>query len=233
MSVTHEAVGDLVHKHGISTCTISDVLDGLAVPGAVLDSRLQRMSGGTDMFFGAAVPVSWVTVRKGPQITAAAPSTWAQVRNFLVPDVTDGRGHIYVAGAGDLVTEAALAGGLSVTYLCESLGFEGVVLGGAIRDRALVEASGCPLVASSFVPTDTQGAFRVQSAGESCVINNVVVRTSDWIFSDGNGTVVVPSSLVADVLQKAAAIEETEQQVLKRLRSGHRLPAIIDDVGRI
>ncbi|MGC1284266.1 MAG: hypothetical protein WA895_15125 [Streptosporangiaceae bacterium] len=233
MPVTHEAARDLVHKHGISTCTISDVLDGLGVPGAVLDSRLQRMSGGTDMFFGAAVPVSWVTVRKGPQITAGSPSTWAQVRDFLVPDVTDGHGRVYVAGAGNLVTEAALAGGLSVTYLYDSLGFEGVVLGGAIRDRALVEASGCPLVASGFVPTDTQGAFRVQSADERCVVNNVVVRASDWIFSDSNGTVVVPSSLVADVLQKAAAIEETEQQVLKRLRSGHRLPAIIDDVGRI
>jgi regulator of RNase E activity RraA len=231
--MTLEAVQSAVREHGISTCTISDVLDGLGVSNAVLDSTLRRLSGGTGMFLGVALPVSWAIVRKGPRITAGSPSTWAQVRDFVVPEVTDGSGRIYVAGAGRLVTDAALAGGLSLTYLLRALHFEGAVLGGAVRDRALVEANGFPVAASNFVPTDTQGAFRVQSVNEACMINNVTIYAGDWVFSDGNGTVVVPPHLLDEVVRAAAAIERTERQILERILAGQRLPEIIDEIGRI
>lgn len=230
---TNGDVRRFVRDHEISTCTISDVLDGLSVPNAVLDGSLQRVSGGTEMFIGTAVPVRWVTVRKGPSIVAESPSTWRQVRDFLVPNIESGAGQVYVAGAGPIVTDAALAGGLSTTYLTDVLGFEGMVLGGAIRDRAMVEKSGFPVVASNFVPTDTQGAFRVDSVGTSCVIANVIIRSQDWIFSDGNGTVVVPPGLLAEVLRAAAEIETAEQAIHQRLLGGERLPGIIDAVGRI
>jgi regulator of RNase E activity RraA len=230
---TFDDVQRILHEQDISTCTISDVLDGLGVPNAVLDGRLQRLSGGTGMFAGICVPVSWVAVRKGQSIMAECPSTWTQVRDFLVPEIVEGAGRVYVAGAGPIVTDAALAGGLSVTYLTEVVGFEGMVLGGAIRDRSAVEQSGLPVVASNFVPTDTQGAFRVDSVGESCIIANVVIRADDWIFSDGNGTVVVPRSQLAEVLRAATEIEIAERAISERLHVGERLPGIIDAVGRI
>jgi regulator of RNase E activity RraA len=227
------AIGAAVREYEISTCTLSDVLDGLGVPNCVLDPGLRRLTGGTGMFFGAALPVSWVVVRKGAHITDPSPSTWSQVRDFIVPEVTDGRGQVYVAGCGPLVTSAALAGGMSVTYLLHQLGFEGVVLGGAVRDRAVIEETGRPVVASNFVPADTQGAFRVESVGQACLIGATVVRSGDWVFSDGNGTVVVPSALLDQVLPAAIATERTERQVLRRIRAGERLPRLIDEVGQI
>jgi regulator of RNase E activity RraA len=228
-----ETAGSTIRQARISTCTIADVLDGLGVSAAVLHSGLTRVAGGTGLFFGQALPVRWAPVRKGTSITAASPSTWQQVRDFLVPEITNGRGLVYVAGGGPLITDAALAGGLSATYLSRVLGFEGAVLGGAIRDREVVGASGLPVVASGFVPSDTQGAYRVASVGQLCVIENVVVNSGDWILSDSNGTVVVASELLPEVLRRASEIEATEQAILRRIEAGERLPDIIDHVGRI
>ncbi|WP_181871495.1 RraA family protein [Sphaerisporangium album] len=227
------AVEELVTRAGVTTCTIVDVLDGLGVVNAVLPSALRRLSGGGAMAFGTAYTVSWAPVRKGPQIKAASPSTWEQVRDFLVPEVSDGTGRIYVAGAGALLTEAALAGGMSVTYLLRQLGFNGVVLGGAVRDLAVIESMPLPVVAANVVPTDTQGAYRVHETGAECLIGEVRVRTGDWVFSDGNGVVVVPDDLVLDVLKLSAEIEATEQEILRRLGAGERLPGLIDALGRI
>jgi regulator of RNase E activity RraA len=230
---TYSLVATTVHEHGVSTATIADVLDALGITNRVLDSRLHRVSGDDREFFGAAYTVSWVAVRKGPSIVAPSPSTWQEVRDFLVPQVVDGRGMVYVAGSGPLVTDAALAGGLSTTYLLEQLRFEGIVLGGAIRDRDVVEQSTRPVVASNFVPTDTQGAYRVESAGSSCLVNRVLVHTGDWVFSDGNGTVVVPAARLHEVLAAASTTGRTEEDVLRRIRAGERLPNIIDEVGTI
>jgi regulator of RNase E activity RraA len=230
---TFDMVAGVMRTSEMSTCTIADVLDGLGVANCVLDSSLQRVSGGTHAFFGAVVPVSWVATRKGPRITAASPSTWAEVRDFLLPEVRDGRGRVYVAGAGPIVRDAALAGGLSATYLIDHLGFEGMVLGGAMRDRRVVEENELPVVASNFVPTDTQGAYRVAATNSSCFINNVLIQAGDWLFSDGNGSVVVPAAMLDDVLSMATVVQRDEQRVMQRIRAGERLPTIIDEVGRI
>ncbi|MFF8653231.1 RraA family protein [Streptomyces huasconensis] len=218
---------------GLSTCAISDVLDGLGEPNRVLDTRLRRLAGGFGMLVGTALTVSWVTVRKGERITAPSPSTWAEVRDFLLPGVTAAPGQVYVAGAGDLITHAALAGGLSLAYLGGQLGFAGLVLGGAIRDRTVVESSDVPVVATNFTPVDTQGAFRVHTVGESCLIRDVFIRTGDWIFSDGDGTVAVPARLVEEVLSRATEVDRREQKALHALRSGRSLPELIDDTGHI
>ncbi|KUF16415.1 MULTISPECIES: hypothetical protein [Streptomyces] len=230
---TYDLVAQTVYDHNLSTPALADVLDALGVTNRVLNSRLHRVSGAGRMFFGTAYTVSWVAVRKGPSIVAASPSTWHEVRDFLLPEVADGRGMVYVAGSGPLVTDAALAGGLSTTYLLEQVQFEGMVLGGAIRDRDVVEQSVRPVVASNFVPTDTQGAYRVESAGTTCLIDHVLVHTGDWVFSDGNGTVVVPSARLHEVLSAATATGRTEQDILRRIRAGERLPGVIDEVGTI
>jgi regulator of RNase E activity RraA len=216
---------------GITTSTLADVLDGLGHYG-VLSSRLTRLSGRPGLFVGQAYTVSWVPVRKGMSIIEPLPSTWKQVRPFLVPELSAARAKVYVAGAGPLVTDAALAGGLSATYF-QTLGFEGVLLGGAVRDPSALADLEIPIVASNFIPTDTQGSYRVAETGTRCSIENCVVETGDWIVSDDGGTVVIPDALVDDVVRRARAIERTEETISARIRAGERLPDIIDEVGRI
>ena len=228
MSSLYDRIAEHVGAGELTTCAIADALDGLGLPDRILHHGLRRMDPGSEMFFGSAYPVSWTKTRKTREITAASPGTWSEVRDFLVPDLSEGRGLVYVAGAGDLVVDAALAGGLSITYFQRQLGLEGVVLGGAVRDRAQVLKAGIPVVASNFIPTDTQGAHRVASVGEECVIMNVVVKRNDWVFSDENGTAVVPQAHVEDVLRLATELESREARVLRGIEGGRRLPDMID-----
>jgi regulator of RNase E activity RraA len=215
----------------VNSSSVADVLDALGRYGT-LSSRLSRLTGREGLVVGQAYTVHWAPVRKTGRILEPQPSTWRQVRDFLVPELTDGRGKVYVAGAGPLCTEAALAGGLSSTYF-EELGFEAIVLGGAVRDVDALRSLRIPVVATNFIPTDTQGSYRVLETGTSCIIDNVVVHTGDWVVSDGTGTVVVPAAVFDEVVQRVRDIDRTEAAILERIRRKERLPDIIDQIGRI
>ena len=233
MTETREIVAKTIGDVELSTCALADVLDGMGVTSAVLPSTLQQRSGRPVLAYGTAYTVSWTEVRKQASIHQSPPSTWQQVRDFLVPEITDGAGRVYVGGAGELLGHAALAGGMSVTYLLEQVGFEAMVLGGAVRDRAVVEAVDRPVIASNFVPTDTQGAYRVAATGTECRIGDVRVVTGDWVFTDGNGTVVIRDEIVLEVLGKAVAVEHSEARILAQIRAGRPLPEIVDEGGQI
>lgn len=229
-----EEIDGLLKEHGIGTATISDVLDASGERNRVLSPELRLLGGKSDgVVHGAAITVQWHQVRKGPAITEPGPSTWVEVRDFVVPDVTDGRRCVYVAGSGELMRNAAMLGGLSVTYLTGNLGFEAVVAGGAVRDRRIVENAVAPVIGTSYVPIDSQGAFEATGKQGFCIVDGVMVQNGDWIFIDGDGVIIVPRRIVIDVLAKCAEIEDTESDIFRRLAQGQRLPDLIDTIGRI
>ena len=218
----------------VGTATISDVLDARGERNHVLSPSIRPLIGPIERtVHGSAATVQWDLVRKGPAITAPGPSTWTEVRDFIVPGIDDGSKHVYVAGSGPLMKSAAMLGGLSTTYLLETLRFEAIVAGGAIRDRRVVASSRSPVVGTGFVPVDSQGAFRASAENGFCIVDGIIVRSGDWVFIDGDGTVTVPRAIVLDVLEQCAAIEQTEEQILRRVSAGERLPDLIDCIGRI
>ncbi|MGY3943862.1 RraA family protein [Aeromonas tecta] len=215
----------------ISSSTVIDILDGMKA-GDALTPHIQAINAPEHYFVGQAYTVSWKMVRKGSDILQQQPSTWSQVQQFLVPELNNAAGLVYVAGAGPLLTHAALAGGMSCTYF-EQLGFAGVVLGGAVRDLRELRQLSMPVLASNPIPTDTQGAYWVAETGTQCQIEQVTVQSGDLIVSDINGTVVVPLALTAQLLQEALSIDTTENAMLEKIRQGARLPELINITGRI
>ncbi|RTQ03059.1 RraA family protein [Enterobacter sp. WCHEn045836] len=215
----------------ISSATVIDILDGLQA-GNALTHKIQAMNAHDHYFAAQAYTVSWKMVRKSSDIMQAQPATWAQVSRFLVPELHSGAGLVYVAGAGPLLTHAALAGGMSCTYF-EQLGFAGVILGGAVRDLREIKQLSMPVLASNPIPTDTQGAYWVAETGTHCQIEQVTVQSGDLMVSDINGTVVVPQALTAQLLQQALSVDSTENAMLEKIRQGARLPELINITGRI
>jgi regulator of RNase E activity RraA len=213
----------------ISTSTVSDVMDDYGLFG-VLPANLTRHNRKNQTIIGQAYTVDWKPVRKSANIMAEQRSTWEQVKNFLVPDVSDGTGKIYVSGAGELLTSAALAGGLSSTYF-QNIGFEGIVLGGAVRDAFDLENLDIPVIASNLIPTDTQGSFYVSEVGTSTIIENTVINTGDIIICDLTGSVVIPLSVAYEVLKKSMAIDMLENNMLGKLTNN--LFSMIEEKGRI
>ncbi|NLU18389.1 MAG: RraA family protein [Serratia liquefaciens] len=215
----------------ITTSTVIDILDGMNA-GNALTPEIHAINLSEHYLVAQAYTVCWKMVRKGRDILQAQPSTWSQVSPFLVPELHSGAGLVYVAGAGPLITDAALAGGMSCTYF-DQLGFAGVILGGAVRDLRELKLLTMPVLASNPIPTDTQGAYWVAETGTQCLIEQVRIQSGDLIVSDINGTVVVPLALTPLLLQQALAIDTTENAMLDKIRQGARLPELITMTGRI
>ncbi|MFK5951192.1 MAG: RraA family protein [Methylococcales bacterium] len=213
----------------INTSTVSDVLDSLGIHG-VLSPKLKRLSGKSYSIIGTAYTVDWKPVRKSSKIMDAQPSTWEQVKNFLVPEISNASGLIYVSGAGNLLTSAALAGGMSSTYF-EKLGFEGMVLGGATRDANELNNLDIPVIATNYTPTDTQGSYLVAETGTHTTIEHIRISTGDIIISDLTGTVCIPSISAKEVLLKAIDIDQIENDMLLNLSDN--LVSLIEEKGRI
>ncbi|MDP6666370.1 MAG: hypothetical protein QF357_03100 [Dehalococcoidia bacterium] len=56
--------------------------------------------------------------------------------------------------------------------------------------------------------------------GEPIVIGDVTISTGDWILADIDGVVVVPESLIGDVLDKTEEIMSTESELRTMILSG-------------
>lgn len=213
----------------LSASAVADALDRCGVWGA-LPTALRRLGGHRRSFFGRAVTVHWGPVRKSADIRAAGPSTWSEVRDFLLPNIEDGSGHVYVGGSGPLCTEMALAGGLSCTYF-EALGFEGVILGGGVRDIDMISQLEMPVLATNSCCPDTQGSYRVTEIGGETLIGAQKIITGDWVLADASGVVTIPDQLIGTVFREAENIGTAEARVLSRIRSGSRLCELVDEQG--
>jgi regulator of RNase E activity RraA len=221
----------LAREARISSATVADVLDTMGVDG-VLTHELTCVNERDHYVIGSAFIVEWALCKKMADITVAQPSTWEQVKRFVDVPFASGADRVYVAGAGPLMRIGALAGGISCTYL-QALGFEGVILGGAVRDAGQLDKLSMPVVASNFIPTDTQGYFKARSGAESCVIENRLVRADDVVVSDRTGTVVIPAHVASEVLQRAAELDRREDELLRVAEAGGDLIANIERMKRI
>lgn len=216
----------------LSSGALCDALDAAGM-WSVLPQSIHNVSNVRRNFFGRAYTVSWVPTRKQSDIRASTASTWSQVREFLIPAERDVSGMVYVAGAQNgCVERFALAGGLSTQHF-EKLGMEAVVLFGAIRDAADVAQRALPIFATGFSPMDSQGNYRVASAGTECMVADICVRTGDWVFGDATGVVLLPAPIAADIVTRALAIRRTESSVEEQLRGGDSLMSVLDRAGHI
>lgn len=224
---------DVINRHNIGSGIISDVLDSLNIKG-ILPYSVKHLSGGGKIV-GQAYTVQWMDNRKGKEIVNAQESTWSQVRDFLVPSLNkgDGRGKVYIAGAGNLLRHSALAGGISSTYFEKYLEFSGVILGGAIRDSEILTGLEIPVFATNFVPRDTQGSFHISSVAGHCIIDDQIVYTGDWVIADGDGVAVIPEKNIHEVLDLAINNLKKEQEVIAEVIKHTKLPNLIDKFGTI
>lgn len=218
-------------KHKIHAGTIADVLDGKGFWG-VLPSQIHGKVNIRPVL-GKACTVRWSPVRKPSSIMAQQGSTWSAVSGFLLPELNDAAGKVYVAGVEDgLLTEFALAGGFSCGHF-QRMGFEAIVLGGAVRDAHALEQLDIPIWATNYAPADTQGNYQVKETGTWCRIGNVTISDGDWIFADQTGIICIPQDMFEEVIGLCLAVENTEQEIERRVAAGERLYDIVQSLGRL
>jgi 4-hydroxy-4-methyl-2-oxoglutarate aldolase len=112
------------------------------------------------------------------------------------------------AHCGGMIASAARARGIA-----------GIVVDGAVRDRAELEEIGLPVFHRGVSPLKPakDGVARL---GVPIEIDGVRIEPGDLIAADSDGIVVVPRAHADELLAAAAALENREREILARIEEG-------------
>jgi 4-hydroxy-4-methyl-2-oxoglutarate aldolase len=189
----------------LSTPTVSDALDRLAIAGQVL----------------GVMPVAGAATLAGRAHSAlyqpvdAAGGTVGDYIDDVEPGsvvVLDNAGRTDCTVWGDILTTVASRRGIA-----------GTVINGVCRDITRARAVGYPIFArGNWMRT---GKDRVAMVGVQVpvTLGGVLVRPGDIVLGDADGVVIVPRSREGEVLEAALAIEAAEEAIRARCAEGARL----------
>jgi 4-hydroxy-4-methyl-2-oxoglutarate aldolase len=132
-----------------------------------------------------------------------------------------GPGYVLVASTGDCTTHAAW--GDLMTRAAGKAGAGGLVIDGAVRDVADIEAMQFPVFAQGITPQSTSR----EKAGRINVpvrCGGIEVAPGDLIIGDSDGVVVVPRAKIQEILERAAAKSIWEEKRIKEIAAGQLEP---------
>lgn len=99
-------------------------------------------------------------------------------------------------------------------------GVLGYVVDGGTRDADFIRKLGWPVYFRYYTPQDVVGRWRVESMGEPIVIGDIEINSGDWILADIDGVVVIPQSMIAEVLDRTEEIMSTESELRTMILNG-------------
>lgn len=210
---------DVITRYRVlATASVSDALLQVGRPGT-MQSDIKPVVHGK--LVGRAV-----TVLEEPEEGAGPPTHALEAIDGAAP------GSVVVIGIGG-VREVAVWGGL-MTAGAAVRGVAGAVLDGAARDVEEIERDfGMPIYARAVSPNTTVGSYRTVAHGVPVECGGVRVEPGDLVVGDRDGVVVVPSALVAEVLERAEDIEERERQTTARIRELGSITDAVAELNRI
>jgi len=189
------------------------------LPVANLSDVMSRMTaGGTPLrpFYTGGRMV-------GPAITVKA----RPGDNLMVHKALDiaAPGDIVVVDAGGDLTNAII-GELMVAH-AEQRGLGGIVIFGAIRDSAEIQAGSFPVFAAGVTHRgpykDGPGEVNVPIA-----INGMVINPGDLVCGDPDGLLSVPAALVGEVYAAASRKHAAETEQMENIKLGKNDRAWVD-----
>ena len=187
------------------SCTISDALDQLGLPGAV--AGLQPMT-----FPGRRVAGRVMTIKLGP------PRDGLPKRHL-------GAGAVMAASAGDVIvveharTDVSGWGGL-LSRGAVRKGIAAVIVDGGCRDVDESRELGLPVFARSAVPVTARGRIAEHAFDCPITMGGVAVNPGDFVVADGSGAVFVAAVEVERVLAAADRIAAREALMVRDIEAG-------------
>lgn len=145
------------------------------------------------------------TIKGGPDLTSDGEFEMrAQMLEDLPADsvvVWDCTGDTYTAQWGEVMTMAAVRAGC-----------RGAVING-IRDTKAILEQGFPIFHKYMSNAGMLGRFRMYHYQKPILMGDVTVNPGDWIFGDIDGVMAIPAEIAYDVLVKAEAILNKEEEI--------------------
>ncbi|MBS1832002.1 MAG: RraA family protein [Acidobacteria bacterium] len=110
-------------------------------------------------------------------------------------------------------------------------GARGAVVDGLVRDVRKIEELGFPVFATGIKPVDSMGRGLVTAYQVPVECGGVLVHPGDFVFSDFDGTVVIPKAMVKEVVELAADKVNRENNSRNELMKGAYLRDVFEKYG--
>jgi regulator of RNase E activity RraA len=105
----------------------------------------------------------------------------------------------------------------------ETLAFKkvlGYIVDGGCRDSGFIENLGFPVFCKYFTPVDVVGKWAATAFGEPVQVGEVTIHTGDYVLADRDGIVVIPGTIIEEVVRQTEAVLRTENLVRKAILQG-------------
>ncbi|MCE2969266.1 MAG: ribonuclease activity regulator RraA [Burkholderiales bacterium] len=203
----------------ISTATITAVLLKRGLRNVWLRGARPLTTAATRAV-GRAFTLRFVPARED----LATPESWSSPRSTRAAIEAMPAGCIAVVDAMG-IDDAGIFGDI----LCARMHQRGVtalVTDGALRDAAGVQASGLPVWGASIAAPPSVAALTFVGWQEPIGCGGVAVFPDDLIVADGDGAVVIPAALAAEVAEQAREQERLEAWIMTEVERGVPLPGL-------
>ncbi len=196
----------------LDTCSVSDALDKLGLPGAV--------TGLSPFTVRSRVAGPAVTVKLGapmaglPKRHLGAGAVMASQPGDVI--VVEHRARSDVSGWGGLLSRGAVMKGVAA-----------VIVDGACRDIDESLELGLPVFARAAVPVTARGRIAEHSFNEPITVGGVAVRPGDLVLADGSGVVFVAAETAEAVIAAAEDICARERLMAAAIGRGELIGAVM------
>jgi len=199
----------------LDACSVSDALDTLGLPGAVLGIR-------------ALWAVEHVVAGRVRTVQAAAASAAHAGAHIASPLIAIAEPGDVIVIANDGREDVSCFGGILAVAALER-GVAGVVIDGACRDIAESDELGLPIFGRAVVPVSARRRV-VQTAMDVPIgVAGLAVAAGDLVVADRSGVVFVAAADAGRVVSLAERIALREQAMVAALREGASVVDVMHD----
>ena len=191
--VTTSAIHDVLTKRHAHPCTIIDLIT--PTPDRVL--------------FGPAATIHFLPYRHD-----LGQKDFARAYYRAVGDSAAGK--VLVMSCGGY-SDGALAGGKKMTRAAFQ-GAAGVLTDGRLRDLDDLARAGLVIHCNGEAVVPANTLLTPEASNIPIQVRGVTVIPGDWVYADGSGAVIIPGSVVEQVLHEAAELEVADVAVVERSR---------------
>ena len=203
---------DWIRQH-LYVAVVCDVLDEIGYHDQAMHQRLRPLDPDNCTIVGRARTFRWMetdyVVTEDPYGLEIAAMDSLGPGDVAVHS-TDASGT--VAPWGELMSTLALRNG-AAGCVCDAL----------IRDCRKIMTLGFPVFYAGIRPLNSMGRGKVMAYDVPVKCGGVVVRPGDLVFADFDGVVVVPATVEAEALRRAAEKVTAENATRRELLKGRTL----------
>jgi len=203
----------------ITTATITTMLLKKGIRRCWMHGPKPLVADGTRLV-GPAFTLRFVPVRED----LATPESWAKPISTRGAIEEMPEGCIAVADAMGIASAGIFGDILTMRMMKRNV--TALVTDGVVRDKAGVVASKLPVWCAGVAAPASVNGLTFVGWQEPIGFGGVAVMPNDVIVADGDGAVVIPAELVADVVAAAVEQERLEGWIMGEVESGVALPGL-------